>query len=222
MHIKTNNIPPKNSNSNKSLKRLNMLDFIIDLPNLCTLCALLSSFLGVYYAMQGNIYFAVIGVLWAVLFDWMDGLVASKMKNRSNTHRAFGVQLDSLVDVVSFGVLPAATLLSYTNYNPWFIPVAFVTIVACVFRLGYYNIYGLTENKKYTGLPADHNGLIFSVTFLFETVYTGSFFPVILSVVLLIVAMLNLSSLLIPKLSKKWIYAIGIYVIGMTIYLLGL
>lgn len=208
----------KTSESNKSLKRLSMLSFIIDLPNLCTLCALLSAFLGIYFAIQGVIYFAVIGILWAVLFDWLDGLVASKMKNRTDSQRAFGVQLDSLADVVSFGVLPAMVLLNYTNYNWWFVPVAFITVAACVFRLAYYNIYGLTASKKYTGLPADHNGLIFSVVFLFETLYVGDYFSVILSVVLLIVAFLNLSSLLISKLSKKWICAIAVYVVSMTVY----
>lgn len=203
-------------------KKLTMLDFIIDLPNLCTLCALFSSVIGIYFAVQGIIYYAVIGLLWAVLFDWLDGLIAKKMKNRSAAHSAFGVQLDSLVDVVSFGVLPAVILITYTNYSISFLPVAFIVIAACIIRLGYFNIYGLSDTKKYTGLPADHNGLLFSLAFLFETVYSGSYFSIILVFVLLVIAGLNISSLQIPKLSKKWIWVIGLYVILMSVYLVQL
>jgi CDP-diacylglycerol--serine O-phosphatidyltransferase len=196
-----------------------MTSFIFDLPNICTLCGLFSAFLGIYFAIQGNFYFAVIGGLWAVLFDWMDGLIASKMKNRTEDDRAFGGQLDSLIDIVSFGVLPAIILLSYTNYSLWSILVGFSIIAGCAIRLSYFNVYGLTGGKTYTGLAVDYNGLIVSFAFLFESFFSKTSFSIGLTILLMIVVILNLSSIQIPKLSKKWLFGIAAYVIGMTIYL---
>ncbi len=46
----------------------------------------------------------MIGILWAVLFDWADGIFARKIKGRSDHQKAFGTQLDSLIDIFSFGV----------------------------------------------------------------------------------------------------------------------
>lgn len=196
-----------------------MLSFILDLPNITSLCGLLSAFLGIYFAMQGNIYFAVIGGVWAVLFDWLDGLIASKMKNRTAADSAFGAQLDSLIDIVSFGVLPAIILLSYTDYSFWSIPVGFAIIGGCAIRLSYFNVFGLTGGKTYTGLAVDYNGLIVSFAFLFESFFSKTSFSVGLTVLLMLVVTLNLSSLQIPKFSKKWLFAIAAYVIGVTIYL---
>ena len=196
-----------------------MISFIIDLPNICTLCGLLSAFLGIYFAIQGNIHFAVIGGLWSVLFDWTDGLIASKMKGRTNGDRAFGGQLDSLIDIVSFGVLPSIILLSYTNYSFWSIPVGFAIIAACAIRLSYFNVYGLTGNKTYTGLAVDYNGLIVSFAFLFESFFSKTSFSIGLTILLMVVVTFNLASIQIPKFSKKWLFGIAVYVIVMTVYL---
>lgn len=196
-----------------------MISFVFDLPNICTLLGLLSAFLGIYFAIQGNFHFAVIGGLWAVLFDWLDGLIASNMKGRSSDDRAFGAQLDSLIDIVSFGVLPAIILLSYTDYNLWPIPVGLSLIAACAIRLSYFNVYGLTGGKTYTGLAVDYNGLIVSFAFLFESFFDKASFSVGLVILLSVVMILNLSSIQIPKFSKKWLFAIAAYVIGVSIYL---
>jgi CDP-diacylglycerol--serine O-phosphatidyltransferase len=206
------------SKIDKSSAQPSIISFAFDLPNICSLLGLLSAFLGIYFAVQGNIYFAVIGGLWAVLFDWLDGLIASKMKGRTDNDRAFGGQLDSLIDIVSFGVLPAIILLSYTSYNYWSIAIGFAIIAACAIRLSYFNVFGLTGGKTYTGLPVDSNGLIVSFAFLFESLFAKGSFSIGLTILFVLIVVLNLASLQIPKFSKKWVVAIAAYVIGMTIY----
>ena len=198
---------------------LNMVSFIVDLPNACTLLGLLSATLGIYFAFTGQVYFAVIGMVWAVFFDWLDGFIASKLKNRTAKHREFGAQLDSLVDIVSFGVLPATILLSYSGFNPWFLPGAFSIIAACAIRLSYFNIYGLTNGKYYTGLPVDNNGLIIALAFLLENQFSQEFFSVGLYILIMITVIFNLSSFQIPKFSKKAIYGIVAFCIFITAYL---
>jgi len=200
-------------------EKLSMVSFIIDLPNICTLFGLLSATVGIYFAITGKLNFAVIGGVWAVLFDWLDGLIASKLKNRTGKHREFGAQLDSLIDIVSFGVLPAIILLSCSEFNPLFLPGAFIIVAASAIRLSYFNIYGLTEGKKYTGLPVDNNGLLVAFLFLFQSYFTSDVFSMALYIFLMLMAFLNLSSLQTPKFSKKAIYPITAFVIFVSIFL---
>jgi CDP-diacylglycerol--serine O-phosphatidyltransferase len=193
-----------------------MLTFAKDLPNICSLLGLLSALFGIYFAIKGNFPAAIIGVLWAVLFDWYDGIIARKLKGRTKEQGDFGAQLDSLIDIVSFGVLPAILLLSYGNYNIWFIPGAFVIIATSVLRLSYFNIYGLINSKTYIGFPLDNNVLILAFMFLFEGFFSHSSFSIIIYTVLMILSALNISSIPTPKFGGKWVYVLVIYVLVMT------
>ncbi len=197
-------------------KQPGMLTFVKDLPNICSLLGLLSTVIGIYFAIKGNFPASIIAVLWAVLFDWYDGIIARKMENRTKAQGVFGGQLDSMIDIVSFGVLPAILLLSYGNYNIWFIPGAFVIIATSVIRLSYFNIYGLVDNKTYRGLALDNNILILAFIFLFERFFQHTIFSIIIYTILMVLSALNLSSIPTPKFSGKWIYVLVIYVLVLT------
>jgi CDP-diacylglycerol--serine O-phosphatidyltransferase len=194
-----------------------MLTFAKDLPNVCSLLGLLSAVFAIYFAIIGIFPASIIGVLWAVLFDWYDGIIARKMKGRTEVQSAYGAQLDSLIDIVSFGVLPAIILLSYGNYNVWFIPGAFVIIATSAIRLSYFNVYGLIDSKTYTGLALDNNVLILAFMFMFESFFKHSTFSIIIYISLMILSALNLSSIPTPKFGGKWIYVLLIYVLVLTI-----
>ena len=193
-----------------------MLSFVKDLPNIISLLGLLSAVFGIYFAIEGNFLAAVIGVLWAVLFDWYDGIIARKMKGRTKVQGDFGAQLDSIIDIVSFGILPAIILLSYGNYNIWFLPGAFVIVATSAIRLAYFNVYGLIDSKTYKGFPLDNNVLILALVFLFEGFFTPSTFSIIIYALMMILSALNLSSIPTPKFGGKWIYALVAYVLVMT------
>ena len=200
----------------KNKPQPSMLTFARDLPNICSLLGLLSALLGIYFAIEGNFPASIIGVLWAVLFDWYDGIIARKMKKRTKEQGEFGSQLDSMIDIVSFGVLPAILLLSYGNFNVWFIPGAFVIIATAAIRLSYFNMYGLIDSKTYKGLALDNNVLLLAFIFLFEGFFKHLNFSIILYIVLMILSALNLSSIPTPKFGGKWIYVLVIYVLVMT------
>ncbi len=198
-------------------KQPGMLTFAKDLPNICSLIGLLSAVLGIYFAIKGNFPAAIIGVLWAVLFDWYDGIIARKLKGRTKTEGVFGAQLDSMIDIVSFGVLPAIILLSYGNYSAWFMPGAFVIIATSAIRLSYFNVYGLIDSKTYRGLALDNNVLILAFLFLFEDLFGHTTFSVVLYILLIALSALNLSSIPTPKFSGRWIYMLITYVIVLTL-----
>ena len=193
-----------------------MLSFVRDLPNLCSLAGLLCALLGIYYAILGNFPAAIIGVLWAVLFDWADGIVARQMKGRTDHHRAFGGQLDSLIDIVSFGVFPAVFLLSYGKFSLWFLPGAFLILATCAIRLSYFNIFGLVDDKTYMGLALDNNVIILAFVFLFEGFINHTVFSIILYALLMVFLGFNLAPIRTPKFAGKWFYVLIAYTLLLT------
>ncbi len=195
-----------------------MLSFARDLPNICSLAGLVCAVAAIWLAIRGNFPLAIIGILWAVLFDWMDGIVARRMAGRTDHQRNFGGQLDTLIDLVSFGVFPAVFLLSYGDFSPWFLPGAVLIVGASAIRLSYFNVFGLNEDHTYTGLALDMNALLLSFVFLFETFLGHTAFSFVLYILLVALLMFNLSSLRTPKLAGKWFYVL----IGYTLILTGL
>lgn len=197
-------------------KQISVFGFIKDLPNICSLLGLMSAVTAIYFAIQGNFQVAMIGVLWAVLFDWYDGIIARNMKGRTKVQGDFGAEFDSMIDIVSFGVFPAIVLLSYGNYNIWFLPGAFVIIAASAIRLTYFNVYGLIDSKTYKGFPLDNNVLILALVFVFEGFFTPFVFSIIIYTLMMLLSALNLSSISTPKFGGKWVYALVAYVVVMT------
>ena len=194
-----------------------MLSFARDLPNICSLTGLLCAVLGIYYAILGNFPVAIIGVLWAVLFDWADGIIARQIPGRTDQHRAFGGQLDSLIDIVSFGVFPAIFLLSYGKFSPWFLPGAFLIVATSAIRLSYFNIFGLIDDKTYMGLALDNNVIILAFVFLFEGFINHTVFSVILYALLMVFLVLNLAPVRTPKFAGKWFYVLMVYTLVLTV-----
>jgi CDP-diacylglycerol--serine O-phosphatidyltransferase len=178
-----------------------ILSYVRDLPNICSLAGLACTTLAIYYSILGVYSAAMIGMIWAVAFDWGDGLIARRMKGRTGDDRIFGGQLDVLIDIVSYGVTPAILLLSYGKFDPIFLPGAFLMLAASAIRLSYFSTFGLAGGTKYTGLALDNNSIILVFIFLFEGIFSEGLFSVILYVSGLGLAALNVSQIKTPKLS---------------------
>jgi phosphatidylserine synthase len=194
-----------------------MIFFARDLPNICSLAGLLCAVLGIYYSILGNFPFAIIGVLWAVLLDWGDGIIARQMTGRTDHHRTFGGQLDSLIDIISFGVFPAVFLLSYGKFSPWFLPGAFLIVATSAIRLSYFNIFGLNDDKTYMGLALDNNVIILAFIFLFEGFLDHTVFSIILYALLMVLLVFNLAPVRTPKFAGKWFYVLIVYTLVLTV-----
>lgn len=196
-----------------------ILSYVKDLPNLCSLAGLACTLLAIYFSILGVYYAAVIGMIWAVSFDWADGLIARRMKGRTGNDRAFGGQLDVLIDIVSYGVAPAVLLLSYGNFEPIFLVGAFIMLAASAIRLSFFSTFGLTDGSKYTGLALDNNNIILVFIFLFESTFSHGSFSVILYVCCLGLAALNVSQIKTPKLSGNIVnvYILALYTLGISV-----
>jgi len=165
------------------------------------LAGLACSTLAIYFSILGIYEAAMIGMIWAVAFDWLDGILARKIKNRTKSSSSFGGQLDVLIDIVSYGVAPSILLLSYGEYGPAFLVGAFIILSATALRLSYFSTFGLSNESKYIGLAMDNNNIALVFIFLFEGFFNTEIFSIILFVCLLSLSVLNVSQIKTPKLS---------------------
>jgi phosphatidylserine synthase len=196
-----------------------ILSFVKDLPNLLSLAGLACTIFAIYFSILGAYYIAMIGMIWAVAFDWLDGIVARKMKGRTGNDRAFGAQLDLLIDIVSYGVAPSILLLSYGKFEPLFLIGAFIMLATSAIRLSYFSTFGLSGGTKYTGLALDNNSIILVFIFLFESYFRGEVFTGILYISTISLAILNVSQIKTPKLSGNPanVYILSAYTLGITV-----
>nr|WP_275847850.1 CDP-alcohol phosphatidyltransferase family protein [Sulfurimonas sp. SAG-AH-194-I05] len=202
----------------EKLQNPTILSYIKDIPNLLSLSGLACTLLAIYYAIEGVYALAMIGMVWAVAFDWADGLVARRLKGRTATDAKFGGQLDVLIDIVSYGVTPAILLLSYGKFEPIFLLGAFIMIAAAAIRLSYFSTYGLAGGTKYTGLALDNNSLILVSLFLLEGFVSNGLFTIILYLSGVLLAILNVSEIKTPKLSgnPRNVWLLAVYTLGIT------
>ena len=190
----------KNADS-EELQPNAILSYVKDLPNIASLSGLACTLLAIYFSIKGLYAAAMIGMIWAVAFDWADGLIARRMKGRTGNDRIFGGQLDVLIDIVSYGVTPAILLLSYGNFELVYLVGAFFMLAASALRLSYFSTFGLAGGTHYTGLALDNNSIILVFIFLFESLFSQSTFSIILYASSLGLAALNVSRIKTPKFS---------------------
>lgn len=197
-----------------------IISYVKDLPNICSLAGLFCTLLAIYFSITGVFYAALIGMVWAVGFDWADGLVARKMKGRTGNDRMFGGQLDLVIDIVSYGVAPAVLLLSYGNLNPLLLPIAFIMLAASAIRLSYFSTFGLSGESKYTGLALDNNSLILVAVFMLESILPTVVFASIFYASAVSLAILNVSQIKTPKLSgnPRNVYILASYTLAISAF----
>jgi len=123
------------------------------LPNLFTLAALFGGFYAIVMAMNERFDLAAIGVFCAMVLDSLDGRVA----RMTNTQSAFGEQMDSLSDMVSFGVAPALIAYEWALHalGRWGWIAAFVYCACTALRLARFNVNTTVVDKRwFQGLPS--------------------------------------------------------------------
>jgi len=123
------------------------------LPNLFTLAALFGGFYAIVMAMDGRFDMAAVGIFCAMVLDSLDGRVA----RMTNTQSAFGEQMDSLSDMVSFGAAPALIAYEWSlrGLGRWGWIAAFVYCACAALRLARFNVNTSVVDKRYfQGLPS--------------------------------------------------------------------
>ena len=136
------------------------------LPNLFTTASLLSGFMGLVWAGAGRYEACALAILFSALMDGLDGKVA----RLTGTSSEFGVQYDSLADLVAFGATPAFMMYQYAlhQYGRVGLAVGFLFTVCGALRLARFNVQAATANKRFfTGLPIPAGGCTLACIVLF-------------------------------------------------------
>ena len=114
---------------------------------------------GIACAMSGNIHSALMCLMAAGFCDMFDGKIASTMK-RTVQEKRFGIQIDSLSDLICFGVLPALILLSASSSNAVIFIIAAIYVLSALIRLAWFNVdeeerqnSSDCQREYYYGLP---------------------------------------------------------------------
>jgi CDP-diacylglycerol--serine O-phosphatidyltransferase len=122
------------------------------LPNTLTLCGMFLGFYAILASLKGNYIHAAWTIIGASIFDGLDGWVA----RLTHSTTRFGIELDSLSDLVAFGVAPAVMLYKWAlmpfGRVGW--AAAFLFVACGALRLARYNVQmGSAESKSFTGMP---------------------------------------------------------------------
>lgn len=137
------------------------------LPNLVTTCSLFAGFYGIVATMNGDYNLAAWLILISAVFDALDGKIA----RLTGTTSKFGVEYDSLADLVAFGVAPGLLMYSWAlkPFGKFGWLAAFLYVVCCALRLARFNVQVNTvESKRFVGLPTPGAaGMVASCVLLF-------------------------------------------------------
>lgn len=145
---------------------------IYPLPCLFTTACLLSGFYSIISAINGNFFHAAVAIIVAAIFDGLDGRVA----RLTNTTSTFGMEYDSLCDLVSFGVAPGllAYLWALEPYGRYGWLAAFLYVATTALRLARFNSLAMENSPKdFVGLPCPAAAGMIATTVLFSR-YLGS------------------------------------------------
>ena len=181
-----------------------------NIANFTTLLGALFSLAGCLFAFKGEIWLALILLIVAGIIDLFDGAVANRLK-RSEESKAFGVQLDSLADVVSFGVAPI--IISFCNgANGIYALIVYAFyLVTVIIRLAYFNsVTAQGDTSFFRGLPVTYVALVMPIVFLIPVamVHVAMF---------AVLALLFILNIRMPKPKGIWYALFPLLAVGMII-----
>ena len=191
-------------------ERRRLMIGVFDYTVLLTYLSTVSAVAGILLAATGHEMPAVIILVACGIIDLLDGPVARTKKNRTDDEKNFGIQIDSLNDLISFGVLPA--VIGYMNH-PGITPekIVFILFPLCgLIRLAWYNVQEIRrqqetdERRKYfTGVPITTSSIVVPILFVaFRDFLPDLPFYIILTVCYAVLGFLYISRIRIRKPQK--------------------
>lgn len=170
------------------------------LPNLFTAGGVFSGMMSLIMSASGKFEYAAWLILLALIFDGLDGRVA----RLTNTTSKFGVEFDSLADIVSFGVAPAMLLYQYCgmDYGRYGMVVSGLYVVFGAIRLARFNVTtSEIEPSVFIGVPIPTAAVFVSILILLYEKYTINYYIPLL-IITLFVAVLMVSNIRYPSFKK--------------------
>lgn len=181
------------------------------IPNFLTCVNLAIGCVGIYYTLTGGKIEAFYFVIAAGLFDFLDGFAARILKVQSE----IGKQLDSLSDLVSFGLLPSFFMLSWLQESSDYFWIAIVIAVFSAIRLAIFNT-DESQSDSFKGLPTPANAIMLtSLIFLPFEIYEYTLISICIFSAIMLVSPLRLIALKFASVGWKgnedrWVLILGV------------
>ncbi len=179
---------------------------------LLTYISVIAGIAGICFSAGGHAGRGVICLLISGFCDAFDGAIAQTRKNRTQEDKMFGEQIDSLSDLIAFGVAPVMIGYGMGMHAWYFIAVFCIFVLCALIRLAYYNVTEELrvregdEGKRvsYEGLPVTNVAVALPVFYLIATMFKGALIPqIVMCVCYLAVAALFVIRFRMPKLRVK-------------------
>lgn len=203
--------------------------------------SLISAAMGIMASLdgEGHPYVGIFYLLVCGLFDAFDGRVARTKKDRTEAQKKFGIQIDSLADLVAFGVLPGCIANAMICIKPETMrryelacdAIIYFYILAALIRLAYFNVMEEERQKKeggirkyFEGLPVTSSALIFPSVMFFHYILPKDLTTIFL-LVMLATGIAFISKIKVPKPQLKGIMimigigAIEFLILGYTFFI---
>ncbi len=184
------------------------MGYFLAIPDVISILNLVFGFLAILMVMDNHLTYASLCILVAVVFDSVDGWVSRKL-NREDPF-GFGKNIDSLADIVSFGVAPSVLLyymgLGISDWAAYLVAiVAVLTLVCGMLRLTRYNVISDKINYHgFVGFPIPGTAILLATYYL-----SGLFNIGVASILMLFAAYLMISTIRYPKVDNYYIIGFG-------------
>lgn len=196
---------------------------VYDYTVILTYLSLISSVFGITQAIHGDYKAAIFCLAFSGICDAFDGRVARTKKNRTEDEKNFGIQLDSLCDVICFGVFPALICYLLGVRGVVGLAIIFFYCLCAVIRLAFFNVLEANRqkteggcNKTYRGLPVTSISFILPIAFWLQFLMPDLVFLSLLHFLMLLVGFLFILDFPIRKPDLKTILAL-IAVVAVTV-----
>ena len=187
-----------------------------------TYVSLLISSVGIGFAVTGDPFTALFCLMASGVCDMFDGMIARTRKKSTDEEKRFGIQLDSLCDIVCFGVLPAAVGIAMAEGQSTLLQVVSwgfgaLFILGALIRLAYFNVTEETRQATeggrrthYMGVPVTTSAMIFPLVFALSLLLPAPLSLWIYPALVLITALSFITPVKVPKSHGKGLVVMGL------------
>ena len=179
-----------------------------------TYISLVSSLVGIKCAYEGKFTMAIFCLAASGICDMFDGAVARSKKNRTADEKNFGIQIDSLCDVICFGVFPAVFLYFIETDTILGFAILACYVLCALIRLAFFNVLETKRQKSesgcakgYRGLPVTSISIILPIVYFFDVLFIPSnVMHVVYYIVPFLVGLLFITDFFVPKLDVSKLF----------------
>lgn len=174
------------------------------LSNLMTYLGLMLSLTSIGLVLQDQLDLAMIAFILSGICDLFDGRFANSFQ-RTEAEKAFGLELDSLCDVINFAALPAVLIIKTIHFQWLSWPLTLIFCFSAITRLAYFNRNAKSEDGRdpyFTGVPVTYSALVFPVFYVLCQLLNPTVFSKGLPLLAIFMAFLFVWNIRIPKPNK--------------------